>query len=113
MLEYWNGGILGNEGYAILNIFTKKRLMILAAAQLQDQANFVANLEEHLRMGKKAADNGACLLLFPEMSLTGYMRVGAAENSVTVYDVRLDPLRELVAERNIIIIAGAPLLLED
>jgi predicted amidohydrolase len=48
--------------------------MNLALAQINTTlGNLPANLEKHLSLAKEAAQAGADLLLFPELSLTGYV----------------------------------------
>lgn len=46
----------------------------LALAQINTQlGNITANLDKHLKFVDQAADAGADLLIFPELSLTGYL----------------------------------------
>ena len=67
-----------------------------------------ANLEEHLRLAGCAASEGAQLVLFPELSLTGY-EIGLADRlAFSEDDPRITPLVELAASRGIIVVAGAP-----
>jgi len=88
--------------------------MIIAAAQtIPTRQNISQNLDDHYRLANLAADYGGQLIVFPEMSLTGYERGLAAELSFVENDPRLDPLRNLANERNIIILAGAPILLKS
>jgi predicted amidohydrolase len=71
-----------------------------------------ANLEEHLRLAGCAASEGAQLVLFPELSLTGY-EIGLADRlAFAEDDPRTTPLVELAASRGIIVIAGAPVRVE-
>ena len=88
--------------------------MILSAAQTMPVAKSIkGNLEDHYRLIKIAADNGAGLLVFPEMSITGYFRVGASEFAFTVNDKQLDTLRTLAIEHKMIVIAGAPIQIKS
>lgn len=83
--------------------------MLLAAAQLNPTDNdYAANLQQHLRLGEKAADTGAQLILFPEMSLTGYVLETAAAQAIAPGDEKLEPLQKLAVHRGVTIIAGAP-----
>jgi len=67
-----------------------------------------ANLEDHLRLAGCAASEGAQLVLFPELSLTGY-EIGLADRlAFSENDPRIAPLVDLAASRDIIVIAGAP-----
>ncbi len=71
-----------------------------------------ANLDEHLRLAGCAASEGAQLVLFPELSLTGY-EIGLADRlAFCEDDVRLTPIVDLAASRGVIVIAGAPVRIE-
>lgn len=86
--------------------------MILATAQtVPSDGNIQANLSDHYRLINLAADHGAELIVFPELSITGYQRENAYHLHFTEHDPRLEGLRKLAADRAIIIIAGAPILL--
>jgi len=71
-----------------------------------------ANLDEHLRLAGCAASEGAQLVLFPELSLTGYEIALADRLAFSEDDVRLKPIVDLAASRGIIVIAGAPVRIE-
>lgn len=67
--------------------------------------DFDRNLEEHLRLGEMAREQGARLVVFPELSLTGYfVKDLALELAISAHDRKLDPLREL--SRQIDVVAG-------
>jgi predicted amidohydrolase len=84
--------------------------MILAAAQTKPtRGNIETNLLDHYRLIKLAAANGAQLIAFPELSITGYERENAADLAFTKDDSRINGLRELAVEHKIIIVAGAPI----
>ncbi len=84
--------------------------MILAAAQTNPiRGNISKNLENHYLLIKKAAEKGADLIAFPEMSITGYEREDGDRLSFSKNDSRLELLQELANKNNIIIIAGAPI----
>ncbi|PBJ14450.1 carbon-nitrogen hydrolase family protein [Flavobacterium sp. ACN6] len=88
--------------------------MILAAAQTKPKrADINANLLDHYHLIELAAQNGANLIAFPEMSITGYERSDAAELAFTKDDYRLDHLKTLAVKNNIIIVAGAPIQIES
>jgi predicted amidohydrolase len=71
-----------------------------------------ANLEEHLRLAGSAAAEGAELVLFPELSLTGY-EIGLADQvAFSEGDPRIRPIVDLAASRGIIVIAGAPVRID-
>ncbi|BCW66455.1 carbon-nitrogen hydrolase family protein [Arthrobacter sp. NicSoilB4] len=69
-----------------------------------------ANVPEHIRLIEDAADHGARLVVFPELSLTGYDLDGLAdpERWVTAADPRLDSLREICRRTGITAVVGAP-----
>jgi len=88
--------------------------MILVSAQTASfQKDISATISDHLYWIKIAAENGARLIAFPEMSLTGYMRENVAKFALTPEDPRLLPLKQAAQEMNIVIVAGAPLLLDE
>jgi len=88
--------------------------MKISLAQLSPVPdNFIANISKHCALAKEAASEGADLILFPEMSLTGYLREGADKFGVTVEDERLQPLRQVSKDADLTLAVGAPLSLPD
>lgn len=85
--------------------------MIIAAAQTIPKKNDInANLEDHYGLINLAADHGAQLILFPELSISGYERENAESVQFSSNDSRLDGLRQQLAiNRKIVIVAGVPL----
>ena len=70
--------------------------LIIAAAQSTSIAGEIAgNVAHHLRFGTIAAEHGAQLLVFPELSLTGYEPSVARSNAVCTEALVLDSLRYL------------------
>jgi predicted amidohydrolase len=66
------------------------------------------NLERHRDMVAQARAAGARLIVFPELSLSGYLLAhGVLEQAITVDDSRLAPL--LDASRHITMLVGLPL----
>ena len=53
------------------------------------------------------------LLIFPEMSLTGYEREEAKQLAFTPNDTRLEKLRQLSHDHNITLVVGAPIQIDD
>lgn len=85
--------------------------MIVAAAQTQPKRGDIrANLADHYHLTQLASMNGARLIVFPEMSITGYERERAKALAFAEKDARLDGLRQLAADRQIIVVAGAPVI---
>lgn len=85
----------------------------LAAAQTVPVAGDVgANLEQHLRLAALAAEHGARVLVFPELSLTGYEPARAEELAFAPDDPRLRPLAGAAARHAMTLVAGAPVRVE-
>ncbi len=70
-----------------------------------------ANLGEHLRLAQLAGDEGAKIVAFPELSLTGYELAMAGRLAFSETDDRLTPLTDLASSRGITLIVGAPVRL--
>jgi len=88
--------------------------MIFATAQtIPKRGDIDANLLEHYRLVKLASANGAQLIVFPELSITGYEREDAAQLAFSENDSRLDDLKKSAIENKITIIAGAPVRMES
>ncbi len=83
--------------------------MILAAAQSKSiGGNIAANVQHHVLFGLLAAGHGVELLVFPELSLTGYELDLARSHVLYPDDEKLDPLRHLAEQAAMTIVAGAP-----
>ena len=88
--------------------------MILASAQIKTiREDINANLEKHYEMVALATKKGADLIIFPELSLSGYEREKAKYLAFTEQDSRLNKLRRLSIEHDMVIIVGAPLVIKD
>lgn len=82
---------------------------VLAVAQsIAAPRDVRENVGRHVRLASQAADHGARLVLFPELSLTGYERGLTPADAVVTSDARLQPLRNLARARAIVVVAGAP-----
>lgn len=82
----------------------------IAVAQTTAVAGDVeANLRQHGALAQLAVTAGARLVLFPELSLTGYEVACAAALAFTAGDRRLDPLRAVARDAGITIVVGVPL----
>jgi predicted amidohydrolase len=83
--------------------------MIIASAQLQViEHDTDANIQKHLLFIEAAAQKNAGLILFPEMSLTGYERELAEGLSFSENDPRLSVFSEKAVLHKMHIIVGAP-----
>ena len=84
--------------------------MILIAAQTNPVIGDInKNLTDHYKLINQASNYSADLIVFPEMSITGYERENANKLKFTENDHRLDELKRLAIEKKITIIAGAPI----
>jgi 5-aminopentanamidase len=74
-----------------------------------------ANVTEHIRLIEDAESHGARLVIFPELSLTGY-RLDLLEGPgewVSAADARLDGIREICRRTGITAVIGAAFKEED
>jgi predicted amidohydrolase len=85
-------------------------LIIAAAQSMSVPGDISRNVAHHLRFGTIAAERGAQLLVFPELSLTGYELTIARSNAVRPDSSDLDPLRHLATHAHMIVVVGAPVL---
>ena len=82
---------------------------VLAVAQTTSvRGDVEGNVEAHARFAKAAARHDARLIVFPELSLTGYEPDIAATHALTSEDPRLKPLIKIARKHAITIVAGAP-----
>lgn len=66
------------------------------------------NLYKHLAFIESASDKHSSLLMFPELSLTGYEPELAKELATTATDPRFTPLQEISDRLRIVVCAGVP-----
>lgn len=83
--------------------------MKIAVAQTRsEKGDITKNIEKHLRFTTFAIENGAALIVFPELSLTSYEPELAEALATTASDERLDVLQQASNVNGIIICAGLP-----
>ncbi|HYP13447.1 MAG TPA: carbon-nitrogen hydrolase family protein [Bryobacteraceae bacterium] len=88
--------------------------LIIAAAQSRSIPGDVPqNVFRHMRLATMAAEQGVQLLVFPELSLTGYELSLAHRNAVRPDSSLLDPLRMLAKQACMTVVAGAPVPNEE
>jgi len=88
--------------------------MKIATAQIQVKLGDIDNnLKKHLELIDIAIDNKAELIVFPEMSITAYCREEGEKLALHESSLELDVLKEKAKENNIIIVAGAPVRIEN
>lgn len=83
-------------------------LVVAAAQSASTRGDLELNLAEHLRFMDTAASAGAHLVVFPELSLTGYELDLASELQLRTDDPRLEPLKEAAAKHAMHVLAGGP-----
>jgi predicted amidohydrolase len=81
---------------------------IAVAQTIPVRGDVGANIERHLRLVQVAAGARAHVLVFPELSLTGYELDLAADLAFSEGDSRLAPLVEAASTASLILIVGAP-----
>lgn len=81
--------------------------MKICAAQIKPvKGNIQANINRHVELIGVAVANGADMVIFPELSMTGYEPELAKELATDKEDSRFDILQQLSDEHRIIIAAG-------
>jgi predicted amidohydrolase len=71
-----------------------------------------ANLREHVRLARLAGEEGAGIVVFPELSLTGYELDHAERLAFSEEDQRLLPLLDAASATSAILVVGAPVRLD-
>ena len=86
--------------------------LTLAAAQtLSIAGDVAANISRHLVFMQVAAEQGVQVLVFPELSLTGYEPTLAADLAIAPVAPLLAPLREMARELQLTAVVGMPIRL--
>lgn len=82
----------------------------LAMAQIgSEKGNVVANIHSHIQALKYAAQHQVSLVVFPELSLTGYEPELAESLAFSPDDPRLLPLIKAAQEYHVYAVVGAPI----
>ncbi len=85
--------------------------MKIAAVQLRShKADIDANLKKHLESVALAAEGRSDLVIFPELSITGYEPSVAKDCAFHLHDIRLQPLAQASIDHQLIIAAGLPII---
>mgnify|MGYP002790049824 FL=1 len=86
--------------------------MKAAIFQIQaESGNIEANIGRHLMLARKPIAKGAQLLVFPELSLTGYEPAPAAAMPLSLDDARLAVFQSLSEVAQVTLLVGAPVRL--
>lgn len=88
-------------------------LRMAAAQSASVPGDIAANVRRHCAFIDAAAGAGVQLLVFPELSLSGYEPELLASNALTADDPRLATLRERALSLGMTIIVGAPIAHKD
>jgi len=88
------------------------KISIAAAQTVPVKGNVGENIKRHEKLIKYAAEKDIDILLFPELSLTGYESELAADLAMNFLDERIQPLMHLSAIHNMFIVAGAPIRID-
>ncbi|HJO03259.1 MAG TPA: carbon-nitrogen hydrolase family protein [Acidobacteriota bacterium] len=81
---------------------------IAAAQTIPRRGDVDANIEHHARLVHAAAEARVQVVVFPELSLTGYELDLVGELAFSERDARLAPLNELAASCAMTLVVGAP-----
>lgn len=88
--------------------------MIIASAQTVPENGDVSyNIERHIELIQRANEKGVELIVFPELSLTGYEPELAKSLAFQKNDNRLEPMIEIAHKTKMIIIVGAPVQIKE
>ena len=83
--------------------------MRITIAQIElVKGHFEKNLKKHLKFIETMAPKKPDLMMFPELSLTGYEPVLAKDLATTENDIRLRPLQEVSDKHDLILCVGIP-----
>ncbi|MBA4190911.1 MAG: hypothetical protein C0467_23225 [Planctomycetaceae bacterium] len=86
----------------------------IAVAQTCPVAGDVlANLDEHIRLACRAAEVGARVVVFPELSLIGYELELAVGLAFSENDHRLSPLLDSATSHGVTMVVSAPVRLGE
>jgi predicted amidohydrolase len=88
---------------------TVAALTVAVAQSLATPGELARALDRHTVLATLAADAGAALVVFPELSLTGYHRHLRPDDALSPEDPRLQELQDLADQRDLVIAVGAPL----
>ena len=87
----------------------QNNIVIAAAQSSSSRGNLQENITTHLRFMDRVASAGCTLLVFPELSLTGYELDLAATTQFNRDDPRLDPIRKATKKHGMHVVVGGPL----
>ncbi len=87
---------------------------IYALGQLESSRNnTMVNISKHIEYAIEASKYGAKIIIFPEMSLTGYERYFEKDQLFTISDKRFDEFLRAADNYNLILNVGVPLVIDN
>lgn len=86
-----------------------KHTKICLAQTRAIRGDISSNIKNHILLINKAAAAGTDLIIFPELSLTGYEPSMCNDLAIDLNDTRLAPIQELSNAHKVTIIVGAPI----
>lgn len=86
----------------------ERRPTIAVAQTVPVRGDVDANVDEHVRLARAAGDEGAAVVVFPELSLTGYELDLADDLAFAGDDARLARLRAVATSCETTLVVGAP-----
>ena len=86
-------------------------LTLAAAQSISVPGDVPANVRRHMAFMQVAAEQGVQLLVFPELSLTGYEPSLAADLAIAPDAAQLTPLRVMARELGLTVVVGMPIRL--
>ncbi|MEW6195382.1 MAG: carbon-nitrogen hydrolase family protein [Bacteroidota bacterium] len=89
-----------------------KKFSVAAAQSGSVKGNISENISAHLNFIDAASEHNVDIIIFPELSLTGYEPEIAKENMLEGSENILNPFIDSANKKNITIIAGAPICSE-
>lgn len=84
-------------------------LTLAAAQSISVPGDVPANIRRHMAFMQVAAEQGVQLLVFPELSLTGYEPSLAADLAIAPDVAQLTPLRVMARELRLTVVVGMPI----
>src|SRR5262245_17494933 len=84
-------------------------ITVAVAQSIAIPGDLPRSVGDHARLTIRAAQQGARLVLFPELSLTGYRLDLTQADALAPDDARLRMLQQVADAHDIVIIAGAPI----
>ncbi|ROU02271.1 carbon-nitrogen hydrolase family protein [Marinobacter sp. R17] len=86
----------------------------IAVAQIPSvKGRIEENIQTHIEAVECASAHAVSMIVFPELSLTGYEPQLAGRLAIKVSDARLQPFRDMAIQHRICVVIGAPLKSDD